>query len=80
MPSYWLETRFKEKGLPDAFAGPILSLIEAIAADSELATAGRDNLKSLRLAFAVQRSQRINTPVRPDELPHEALEDERSGT
>jgi predicted dehydrogenase len=71
MPSYWLETRFQEKGLPDAFAGPMLSLIEAIATDSEPATSARDNLKSLRLAFAVQRSQASNLPVRPDELPLE---------
>lgn len=68
MRSCWLAPRFTEKGVPDAFAGPMLSLIEAIAADSQPATAGRDNLKSLRLAFAVQRSQNTNMPVNPDKL------------
>lgn len=68
MPSYWLEPRFTEKGIPDAFAGPMLSLIEAIATNSQPATMARDNLKSLQLAFAVQRSQQLKIPVRPADL------------
>ncbi len=63
MPSYWLEPRFQERWMPDAFAGPMLSLIESIATGSEPATSGRDNLNSLRLAFAVQKSQICHRPV-----------------
>jgi predicted dehydrogenase len=63
VPSYWLEARFQERWMPDAFAGPMLSLIEAIATGSEPATSGRDNLKSLRIAFAAQKSQRSHHPV-----------------
>lgn len=70
--SYWLEARFKEKWMPDAFAGPMLSLMEAITTGSEPATPGRDNLKTLHLAFAIRRSQRTHQPIRvahfePDE-------------
>ena len=54
--------------MPDAFAGPMLSLMEAIATGSEPATSGRDNLNSLRLAFAVRRSQELHQPVRPAEV------------
>lgn len=67
-PSYWFEARFKEKWIPDAFAGPMLSLIEAISTKSEPATPGRDNLNSLRLAFAVQRSQKLKQPVQLQQL------------
>jgi predicted dehydrogenase len=64
----WIEVKFKEKWIPDAFAGPMLSLMEAIDTGSEPATSGQDNLNSLRLAFAIQRSQRLHQPVRPAEI------------
>jgi predicted dehydrogenase len=63
MPSYWLQPRFQERWMPDAFVGPMLSLIESIATGSEPATSGRDNLNSLRLAFAVRKSQACHRPV-----------------
>jgi predicted dehydrogenase len=72
MPSYWLEARFQRKWMPDAFAGPMLSLIEAIATGSEPATSGRDNLGSLRLAFAVRKSQETHQPVRIADFNPEA--------
>jgi predicted dehydrogenase len=61
----WVRWKFTEKWIPDAFAGPMLSLLEAIETGSEPATSGKDNLKSLRLAFAIQRSQRTHQPARP---------------
>jgi predicted dehydrogenase len=64
----WVEVKFTEKWIPDAFAGPMLSLMQAIETGSEPATSGRDNLKSLGVAFAVQRSQRIHQPVRPADI------------
>ena len=66
--SNWLEVPFQERWMPDAFAGPMLSLIEAIATGSEPSTSGRANLKSLRLAFAVQKSQKSHRPVSPAEF------------
>ena len=68
LPSCWLDVRFQDKWMPDAFAGPMLSLMEAVATGSEPATSGRDNLNSLRLAFAVRRSQKLHQPVRPAEV------------
>jgi predicted dehydrogenase len=68
MSNCWTEVKFTEKWIPDAFAGPMLSLMEAIDTGSEPATSGRDNLNSLRLAFAIQRSQRLHRPVQPAEV------------
>jgi predicted dehydrogenase len=61
----WVEVKFTEKWMPDAFAGPMLSLMEAFATGSEAVTSGRDNLNSLRLAFAIQRSQQMHQPIHP---------------
>jgi predicted dehydrogenase len=64
----WVDVKFTEKWIPDAFAGPMLSLMEAIDTGAEPATSGKDNLNSLRLAFAIRRSQQAHQPVCPADI------------
>lgn len=52
----WLPYPVTTRWVPDAFAGPIGSLLEAIASDSVPITAGSDNLNTLRLVHALYRS------------------------
>jgi predicted dehydrogenase len=52
----WLSYPVTTRWLPDAFAGPIGSLLAAIATDGTPATDGRDNLGTLRLVDALYRS------------------------
>ena len=49
----WVRPRWNEAWFPDAFAGPMLELIEAIETGSEPAISGRDNLETLALCEAV---------------------------
>ncbi len=42
--------------IPDAFLGPMSDLMDAIATDREPVTSGRDNLRTLAVAFATYQS------------------------
>ena len=71
LPSCWLDVGFQDKWMPDAFAGPMLSLMEAIATGSESATSGRDNLtrvESMATVRPIPSSQELHQPVRPAEV------------
>lgn len=52
----WLPYPVTSRWLPDAFAGPMGSLLAAIATGDVPATSGRDNLGTLRLVDALYRS------------------------
>jgi predicted dehydrogenase len=52
----WVPYPVTTRWVPDAFAGPMGSLLEAIATDGVPATAGADNLNTLRLVQALYRS------------------------
>lgn len=52
----WLAYPVTTRWLPDAFAGPMGSLLAAIAEGGEPITAGSDNLNTLRLVHALYRS------------------------
>ncbi len=54
--------------LPDAFAGPMASLMAAIEENREPATGGRDHLDTLRLVFAAYRSMAERRAVSPHEI------------
>lgn len=54
--------------LPDAFAQPMLSLIEAMRDGGEPATSGRDNLGTLRVVEALYQSDRLGRTVALDEI------------
>src|SRR5581483_3836694 len=46
-PGYWFNARLDSMWIPDAFVGPMASLMRAIEDGSEPETSGRDNLRTL---------------------------------
>ncbi|MBV8602611.1 MAG: Gfo/Idh/MocA family oxidoreductase [Candidatus Eremiobacteraeota bacterium] len=52
----WLPYPCTQRWFPDAFIGPMRSLLEAIATGGEPFTSGRDNVKTIRLIEALYRS------------------------
>jgi len=56
------------KWIPDAFYGPMASLMEAIQNDSEPVTSAKDNLGTLRVVEAAYRSMREGCSVNPAEI------------
>lgn len=55
-PHDWHEAALSTWWIPDAFMGPMASLMEAIQSGSEPLTSGRDNLDTLQTVFASYRS------------------------
>jgi predicted dehydrogenase len=56
------------KWIPDAFYGPMASLMEAIQTDGEPITSARDNLGTLRVVEAAYRSMNEARSVSPSEI------------
>jgi len=56
------------KWIPDAFYGPMASLMEAIQTDGEPLTSARDNLGTLRVVEASYRSMREARSINPAEI------------
>jgi predicted dehydrogenase len=54
--------------IPDAFYGPMASLMEAIQTDGEPVTSARDNLGTLRVVEAAYRSMNEKRSVSPSEI------------
>ena len=67
-PGYWFSARLDSMWIPDAFVGPMASLMRSIEDGSEPETSGRDNLQTLRVVFAEYRSMEEKRAVRPDEI------------
>ncbi|HMD86078.1 MAG TPA: Gfo/Idh/MocA family oxidoreductase [Terriglobia bacterium] len=65
---YWFSARNDYLWIPDAFVGPMGSLMRAIEDDSEALTSGSDNLKTLQLVFAAYRSMEQGRAVSPKEI------------
>jgi len=65
---YWFSARLDEMWIPDAFVGPMASLMWAIENDAEPETSGRDNLRTLQIVFAEYRSMAEKRAVRPEEI------------
>ena len=57
-----------EMWIPDAFAGPMASLMEAIETDGVPFSSTRDNLNTLRVVNAAYLSAAENRSVRPEEI------------
>lgn len=55
-PLTWHEAALSTRWIPDAFAGPMASLMAAIESGGEPLTSGADNLGTLRTVFAAYRS------------------------
>jgi predicted dehydrogenase len=67
-PGYWFSARLQGMWIPDAFVGPMASLMCAIEDNSEPETSGRDNLRTLQIVFAEYRSMAEKRAVRPEEI------------
>jgi predicted dehydrogenase len=65
---YWFSARLDGMWIPDAFVGPMASLMRAIEDGSEPETSGRDNLRTLQVVFAEYRSMAERRAVRPEEV------------
>ncbi len=67
-PEDWRVFQLEGMWIPDAFIGPMASLMEAIQADGAPATDALDNLNTLRIVEAAYRSAAENRSVRPSEI------------
>jgi predicted dehydrogenase len=67
-PGYWFSARLDSMWIPDAFVGPMASLMRAIESGSDPETSGRDNLRTLQVVFAEYRSMAEKRAVRPEEI------------
>jgi predicted dehydrogenase len=67
-PGYWFSARLDSMWIPDAFVGPMASLMRSIESGSEPETSGRDNLRTLQIVFAEYRSMAEKRAVRPEEI------------
>ena len=61
----WLPYPVTTRWLPDAFIGPMASLLRAIAEDGEPITSGRENLGTLRIVEALYRALDSGQAQRP---------------
>ncbi len=68
MPDIWFDVRLEGRWIPDAFIGPMASLMEAIHTDGTPLTDAADNLRTLRLVHAAYRSAAEQRSIRFDEL------------
>ena len=64
----WLSYPVTTRWIPDAFIGPVRSLLAAIATGGEPETSARDNLGTLRIIEALYRSGETgeSQPIRPE--------------
>jgi predicted dehydrogenase len=67
-PGTWFRPTLETLWIPDAFIGPMASLMCAIEDDTAPETSGVDNLGTLRTVFAAYRSIAEGRPVRVDEI------------
>jgi predicted dehydrogenase len=67
-PQTWHEAALSTWWIPDAFAGPMASLMAAIQSNGEPITSGRDNLGTLRTVIASYRSAAEGRTVSLDEI------------
>lgn len=67
-PGYWFSARIDSMWIPDAFVGPMASLMRSIEDGTEPETSGRDNLRTLQIVFAEYRSMAEKRAVRPEEI------------
>lgn len=67
-PAHRFDAKLEGKWIPDAFIGPMASLMEAISGETEPETSGRDNLNTLRIVHAAYLSAAENRSVRLEEI------------
>ena len=64
----WTTVSDRECWMPDAFAGPVIGLIEAIEHNTEPPTSGADNLSTLRLVESLYASSELRSTVNPNDI------------
>ena len=64
----WFSPTLEGCWLPDAFIGPMASLMESLQTGAPPVTSGEDNLRTLQLVFAAYRSMELKRAVRPGEI------------
>jgi predicted dehydrogenase len=67
-PGYWFSAHNEYMWIPDAFVGPMASLLRAVEDDSEPGSSGQDNLKTLQVVFAEYISMKERRAVSPKEV------------
>jgi predicted dehydrogenase len=67
-PGEWQTVALEGLWIPDAFIGPMASLMEAIQTGGAPITSAEDNLNTLRVVEAAYRSAAENRSVRPAEI------------
>jgi predicted dehydrogenase len=70
-PREWFTPELSSWWIPDAFVGPMASLMEAIQSGGEPLTSGADNLGTLRTVFAAYRSAAEGRTISLDEITAE---------
>jgi len=64
----WFSPLLETRWIPDAFLGPMASLMRAIERGEEPETSGQDNLRTLQIVFAAYRSMAEGRAVGLDEI------------
>ena len=64
----WVEPLLADTGMPASFAATMGELMRAVETGEPAPNSGRDNLGTLRLAFAAYRSMAERRPVAPAEI------------
>jgi len=67
-PGVWFSPRWREVWFPDAFAGTIGMLLDALTDGTEPAVSGRDNLRTLAIVDACYKSLAEHRPVEIEEI------------
>lgn len=67
-PQMWFDIKLEGMWIPDAFIGPMASLMEAIQSNGTPRTNAEDNLNTLRVVHAAYKSMAENRSVRPSEI------------
>lgn len=68
----WHSAALTTRWIPDAFLGPMASLMEAIQTGGDPLTSGADNLKTLQVVHAAYRSAAEHRTVEPAEIARAA--------
>lgn len=64
----WYSPKLEGMWIPDAFIGPMASLMHAIETNGIPETDSADNLNTLRIIHAAYRSMEEGRSVRPEEI------------
>jgi predicted dehydrogenase len=64
----WITPTLEGGWFPEAFLGPMASLMESLQTGNPPVTSGEDNLRTLQLVFAAYRSMEEKRAVSPDEI------------